>query len=153
MVDHRLLRRHRLSRGTEQSISLPNTCAGPTQRHKASGERAGVGRVRSTIDDDTIRLLGELPADLLERGWVLSPSEVWVAKATPWHRAIYVRPYDDHRDDQPVTSATYDKQTRRRILRISTHLDRSPSWRDARQDAIRRLREVDAKYSREQRDG
>lgn len=107
-----------------------------------------VGRLRSTIDEDTARLLGDLPKDLLERGWRLSASEVWVAKETPWYRAVYVRPYDDHRDHQPVHAATYDKQTRQRILRVSTHVDRSPSWHAARRDAIRRMREADARRRR-----
>ncbi len=97
------------------------------------------------MDDTTLAMLDDLPTDLQDRGWALSRADSAAAKTAPWCRAVYVRPFDDRCDNQPVTAATYDRQTRRRILRVSTHLDRSPNWQAARRDAIRRMREADAK--------
>ena len=89
----------------------------------------------------TVQLLQTLPPDLRERGWtVLVPST-----DGPRYRAVYVRPFVDHLDRLDMSWPLYDKRTRRQILRISTHQDRSPTWEDARQDAIRRVREVDAR--------
>ncbi len=93
----------------------------------------------------TLAMREDLPADLRLRGWALSRVDSRAAKTAPWCRAVYVRPFVTGIDREPITAAVYDRATRHRIVRISTHNDRSPSWRDARRDAIRRMREADAK--------
>jgi len=100
------------------------------------------------IDRDTVQLLGDLPADLVARGWAFLESESGRVKSAPRYRAVHSRPYDDHRDHQPVIGAVYDKWTRQRILRVATYQDRSPNREAAREDAIRRMREADAKRRR-----
>jgi regulator of extracellular matrix RemA (YlzA/DUF370 family) len=97
------------------------------------------------MDDETVRMLEDLPADLIERGWTFVPSESRAAKVVSWHRAVYHRPFDDRRDSERGASAIYDKLTRHQIVRVSTHNDHSPSWDDARRDAIQRMREEDGK--------
>ncbi len=98
------------------------------------------------MDEATVQRLQDLPADLRERGWQLSLVESAVEGRTPpWHRAVYSRLFVDRLDRHDRSWPVYDKRTRRQILRISTHQDRNPTWEDARQDAIRRMREVDAR--------
>ncbi len=105
------------------------------------------------MDDETVRMLKDLPADLLERGWTFVPSESRAAKVVSWHRAVYHRPFDDRLDRERDASATYDKQTRHQIVRVSTSSDHSPSWPDARRDAIRRMRMADARRRRDAMEG
>lgn len=97
-------------------------------------------------DAKTMQLLGELPADLRDRGWALSPADSrrQGTQTTPWYRAVYVRPFADRLDRSGGSWPIYDRRTRDRIVRISTFQDRSASWEDARRDAIRRMRALDA---------
>ena len=100
----------------------------------------------------TVQMLQTLPDDLVERGWQLSEAEsellTW---EIPRHKAVYVRPFDDRLDFEALHSAVYDKVTRQQIVRVSTLSDQSASWDEARQDAIRRMRETDAKRRRRRR--
>ncbi len=105
------------------------------------------------MDDETVRMLEDLPADLIERGWTFVPSESRAAHMVSWHRAVYHRPFDDRRDSERGAAATYDKRTRHQIVRVSTSSDHSPSWHDARRDAIRRMHEADARHRRNAREG
>jgi len=103
------------------------------------------------MDAETVQLLEELPDDLRERGWQLSRADSGVegrTMPTPWYRAVFVRPFVDHLDTPGTSWPVYDKRTRHRIVRISTYQDRSPTWEAARLDAIRRMREADARYRR-----
>jgi hypothetical protein len=100
------------------------------------------------MDDEIAQMLEDLPPDLLERGWRFVPSDSRVATISTWHRAVYQRPFDDRLDRARGASMTYDKLTRSQIVRISTNGDHSPSWSDARQDAIQRMRTADAKRRR-----
>lgn len=95
------------------------------------------------MDDETVRMLEDLPDDLRERGWTFVPSASRAPWSASWHRAVYHRPFDDRLDRERGISATYNRLTRRQIVRVSTHSDHSPSWHDARQDAIRRIAFVD----------
>lgn len=86
-------------------------------------------QLRYMIDDATVQLLQDLPADLLERGWQLSVSESEVLTwETPRHKAVYSRPFVDRLDRLGMSWPVYDKRTRQQIVRISTHQDRSPTW-------------------------
>ena len=109
-----------------------------------------VGRGGDTTNATTVQLLQDLPADLRERGWQLSEVESRVIPSAngPCYRSIYVRPFDGRLDLQVLHSAAFDPHTRQRIMRISTLKDCSPSWHAARRDAIRRMREADAKRRR-----
>jgi hypothetical protein len=82
------------------------------------------------MDDETVRLLQALPADLRERGWRLSAAESDVLQwETVRYTAVYVRPFDAHLDRESPSSAAFDQRTRQ-------------------QDAIRRMREADTKRRR-----
>ncbi len=105
------------------------------------------------MDDETVRMLEDLPPDLRERGWEFVPSASRAAQSAPWHRAVYQRPFDDRLDSESEYAATYDRLTRQRTVRVSTSSDRSPSWEDARRDAIRRMHEADAKRRRDASEG
>jgi len=101
------------------------------------------------IDHDTVQLLQELPDDLRERGWRLSVSESRALKGeSPRYAAVYSRPVDGRLDLENLHLATYDKQTRQQIVRVSTYQDHSPTWEAAHRDGIRRMREADAKRRR-----
>ncbi len=102
------------------------------------------------MDEATVQLLQTLPPDLVERGWqlVVSESGVFQLADGPRYHAVYVRPFDDRRDTENHNAATYDHRTRQHIVRISTQRDHSGSWRDAHRDAIRRMREADARRRR-----
>lgn len=97
------------------------------------------------MDDQTLALLEDLRADLRDLGWTLSRADSRPAKTAPWCRAVYVRPFVTGLDPKPLTAALYDRPSRHRIVRVSTHTDRSRSWEDARRETIRRMREGDAK--------
>lgn len=103
-----------------------------------------------SMDDETLQMLRDLPGDLKGRGWELSlpDSRVQSTQAMSWCKAVYIRLFDDRLDSLRGTWAIYDRQSRQRIMRVSTHQDRSASWDDALQDAIRRMREVDVRHSR-----
>ncbi len=109
--------------------------------------RVGKG---TEVDAETVQMLQSFPADLRERGWalVIAESRVMGSVDGPRYRAVYVRPFVDRLDLERGSAATYDPQTRQRIFRVSTLNDQSASWHDARQDAIRRMREAEAKYRR-----
>jgi len=97
----------------------------------------------------TLQMLQALPPDLVERGWCLSVSESAVLSGEiPRHKAVYVRPFDGRLDLDAVHTAVYDHRTRQQIVRVSTLKDGSPSWHDAQQDGIRRMRAADAKRRR-----
>ncbi len=100
------------------------------------------------MDTETVRMLEDLPADLLERGWEFVPSESRASNISSWHRAVNARPFDDRLDSESDYAAAYDRLTRQRIVRVSTVSDHSPSWHDARRDAIRRMRTADARRRR-----
>ena len=107
-------------------------------------------REGDTLTAQTVELLQTLPTDLVERGWQLVVAESRVVQSAdgPRYRAVYSRPFDDRLDREQPQAAVYDYRTRLRIVRVSTLRDHSPSWQDARQDAIRRMREADAKRRR-----
>ncbi len=97
----------------------------------------------------TVQMLQTLPPDLVERGWQLSVSESEVLTwETPRYKAVYVRPFDDRLDRENPSSATFDPRTRQQVVRVSTLKDYSPSWHAAHRDAIRRMREADARRRR-----
>ncbi|HEV2066668.1 MAG TPA: hypothetical protein VGR08_07520 [Thermomicrobiales bacterium] len=95
----------------------------------------------------TVQMLQTLSVDLVERGWqvVVAASGLVQSADGPRYRAVYVQPFDDRLDGENPHSGTYDRRTRQHIMRVSTLKDHSPSWRDAHRDAIRRMREADAK--------
>ena len=98
------------------------------------------------MDDETVRMLEDLPADLLARGWRFVPLDSRAAQTALWHRAVYHRPFDDQLDtEKNAAAAIYDKVTRHQIVRVSTSSDHSLTWGDARRDAIQRMRTADAK--------
>ena len=98
----------------------------------------------------TVQMLQTLPPDLVGRGWQLVVAESGVLQWVdgPRYRAVYVRPVDSRLDLQLFHSATFDPHTRQHIVRVSTLKDQSPSWQHARRDAIRRMREADARRRR-----
>ena len=98
----------------------------------------------------TVQMLQTLPPDLVERGWQLVVAESGVLQWVdgPRYRAVYSRPFDDRLDREQPQAAVYDYRTRLRIVRVSTLKYHSPSWQHARRDAIRRLREADARRRR-----
>ncbi len=104
------------------------------------------------MDAETVQLLQELPADLRERGWHLSAAESAESEVLPWesvrYKAVYSRPFDSRLDTEAIQSAAYDPRTRQHVVRVSTLKDCSPSWHDAHQDAIQRMREADARRRR-----
>ncbi len=101
-------------------------------------------------DAETVQMLQELPADLQARGWTVVVAETRMVQSTNrvQYRAIYSRPFDERLDTEAFTSAAYDPRTRQHIVRVSTLKDQSPSWHDAHQDAIQRMREADARRRR-----
>ncbi len=110
---------------------------------------ARVGR-GTVVDADAAQLLQDLPDDLLERGWavVVTDSRVIQSADGPRYRVVYSRPFDDRLDTEAIQSAAYDPRTRQHVVRVSTLKDCSPSWHDAHQDAIQRMREADARRRR-----
>ncbi len=109
--------------------------------------RVGKG---TEVDAETVQMLQTLPADLQARGWMLLVAETRVIESVNGFqvRAVYSRPFVEGIDKERGSSAIYDQRTRQQIFRISTLKDQSLSWDVARQDGIRRMREVDAKYRR-----
>ncbi len=101
------------------------------------------------MDAESVQMLRTLPDDLRERGWQMSEAEsellTW---EIPRHRAVYVRPVDGRLDIHSPHAVAYDKVTRQQIVRVSTLSDQSASWHDARRDAIRRMRDADARRRR-----
>ncbi len=110
---------------------------------------ARVGR-GTEVDAETVQMLQELPTDLQVRGWTVVVAETRVIESVNGFqfRAVYSRPFVDAIDKERGSSATYDPRTRQHIVRVSTLKDQSPSWHDAHQDAIQRMREADAKRRR-----
>lgn len=102
------------------------------------------------MDPETVQMLQRLPDDLRARAWmwVASDSGALTRLGETWHKAVYVRPFDDGVDKQVYSGAVYDRVTRQHIMRVSTLNDRSASWHDTRRDAIRRMRDIDAKRRR-----
>lgn len=100
------------------------------------------------MDPAILWRLRDLPADLRARGWTFLGSESWtgvmLSTGRPWYRAVYCRPFDDCLDANSGTAPIYDRETRQRIVRISTSQDHSDSVEDALQDAIWRMRAADA---------
>jgi hypothetical protein len=50
------------------------------------------------MDTKALRMLTDLPADLVERDWQIVRSASRVADISSWHRAVYHRPFDDRLD-------------------------------------------------------
>ncbi len=141
---YRPARPHRVRRQRPQERSGATISHRKDSGHSGHGG-AGCGARRTSVSWMT-RPCGcsrICRADLRERGWTFSPSESRAAQSASWCRAVYQRPFDDRLDRERDASATYDKLTRRQIVRVSTSSDHSSSWPDARRDAIRRMHEAD----------
>lgn len=74
------------------------------------------GRRHDRPRHGAVRLLVDLPADLLELGGTGLESESGRAKSAPWHRAVYSRPFDDHLDHHTCGNDTRPPQNARTIL-------------------------------------
>lgn len=117
----------------------------------------GIGRAACgaghTMQARTVQMLQTLPDDFRERGWTLVVADSGVIHSADGsrYRAIYSRPFDPALDAESLQWVAYDKVTRQQIVRISTLKGQSGSWRAARRDAIRRMREADAKRRRTRR--
>jgi len=99
------------------------------------------------MDAETELLLRTLPDDLRERGWQLAES-ARIDSEPPRYKAIYVRAVDGRLDRGDASTSVYDRQTRQAVVRVSTLNDQSLTWHATREDAIRRMREADAKRRR-----
>ncbi len=97
------------------------------------------------IDAESLRLLRDLPDDIKARGWefILQESGKSRTWANPDHKAVYVRPLDPGVDNERLLATVH--RNGRSFVHVST---RSPSWKVAREDAIQRMREIDAQCSR-----
>ncbi len=97
------------------------------------------------MDLDAMRLLQELPDDLKYRGWEWMRLESSVHKTVGarWFVAVYARPFERGIDQDHM--AHHHKGGR--FVRVSTNQDRSQSWEEAYQDALRLMRAADARRS------
>ncbi len=98
------------------------------------------------MDGDTLRMLQDLPSDLQERGWELVVSESGVLRwgAEPrYFKAVYMRAFDQGVDDEHRVAMVY--RNGRHCVRVSTNQLRSSSWDDAFQDAMKLMRQIDAR--------
>ena len=78
------------------------------------------------MDDETVRMLTHLPADLRIRGWQFVPAVSRASESSSWHRAVYRRPFDDRVDTGNEYAAVYDRLNRQHIVRVSTVSEHSP---------------------------
>ena len=96
------------------------------------------------LDGATTRLLQNLPADLKARRWeiVRSKSQPIKTFGATRYQAVYMRPMEHGADDDRMNTIAHLES--RSFVHVST---RSASWKDALQDAIGLMREVDARRS------
>lgn len=94
-------------------------------------------------DISTLRLMRSIPQHLIDRGWELSAKESEEVKVGSTgrrrYRAVYARLYDRERDHPPYSRALHDGW-----IRVSTQQQRSPSWEEARADAIAEMERIDS---------
>jgi hypothetical protein len=94
------------------------------------------------MDVATIRMLGELPGDLISRGWefVRRDSRRYQILGDVRCIAVYTRPHDPGIDDDRFTGKIHNGN-----VRVSTNSSHSPSWEDAYRDAIDQMRFLDSR--------
>jgi O-methyltransferase involved in polyketide biosynthesis len=91
------------------------------------------------------QVLAQIPDDLKAIGWewVHSESNAVTTMGSAWHKAVYVRPFEQGIDDEGAVTIVY--QNDRRWVRVSTAGNHSVSWDAAHEEAIELMREADAK--------
>jgi hypothetical protein len=93
---------------------------------------------------DTARMLSTIPERLKMRGWRFVQNASWMTRADPPAcTAVYVRRYEAGIDD--VSWAEPDLYG---FIRATSETSMSPSWREARKQAVARMDEIDATRTR-----
>jgi hypothetical protein len=93
---------------------------------------------------ETARMLSDLPDSLKARGWRFVQNASWMTPADPPAcTAIYVRRYEAGIDEEVwAEPGLYG------FIRASSEAPASPTWPEAREDAIARMKLIDATRTR-----
>ena len=90
-------------------------------------------------------VLSRIPEDLtaLQWEWIQIESTPVITMAGTWYKAVYVRPFERHLDDdRAIDVVQYSGQW---CVRVTTQSAHSESWEAAHQDAIALMRDADAR--------
>lgn len=97
------------------------------------------------MNNETARMLTDIPADLKARGWrFVKTASRMTYTSPPACVAVYVRRFDPDIDPE-----RWSAQTLYGFVRVTTDEAHGSTWDAAREDAVRRMLEIDGSHTQE----